>query len=132
MTEERIKLKLSSYKKAVERLERLIQEPEVNDYRLDALIQRFEFSYELAWKLIKTWLEFKGIEAGTPRDCFREAFAAGLIKDGEPWLQMLIDRNLSSHTYNEADARRIGERIEREHYPLLAGLAKLIEDDVIC
>ncbi|HWP96332.1 MAG TPA: nucleotidyltransferase substrate binding protein [Syntrophomonadaceae bacterium] len=130
MTAERIREKLSSYSRALERLERIVQEPEVNDYRLDALIQRFEFSYELAWKLIKAWLEFKGIEVSTPRDCFREAFAVGLTKEGEGWLQMLNDRNLSAHTYNETDARRIGERIEKKHYPLLAELLKLIEDDV--
>lgn len=130
MTAEKVKNKLSSYIRAMERLDRIVHEPEVNDYRLDALIKRFEFGYELAWKLIKAWLEFKGIEAATPRDCFREAFAAGLIQDGDAWLQMLNDRNLSSHTYNEKDARSIGQRIEKEHYPRLAKLVKLIGDDI--
>ena len=117
-----------NYKKALDKLQRIIDEPEVNDYRLDALIQRFEFTYELAWKLIKAWLEYKGIEARTPRDCFREAFAADLIQEGEGWMDMLVDRNLTSHTYEEKDARKIGKNIEEVHFLLLSQLIPAIEE----
>jgi len=128
MTLDRIQEKIINYKMALNKLQRIVDEPEVNDYRLDALIQRFEFTYELAWKLIKAWLEYNGIEARTPRDCFREAFTADLIRDGEGWMNMLVDRNLTSHTYDEKDARKIGKNIEEHHYALLAKLITEIEE----
>jgi nucleotidyltransferase substrate binding protein (TIGR01987 family) len=128
MTLDRIQEKIINYKMVLNKLQRIVDEPEVNDYRLDALIQRFEFTYELAWKLIKAWLEYNGIEARTPRDCFREAFTADLIRDGEGWMNMLVDRNLISHTYDEKDARKIGKNIEEHHYALLAKLITEIEE----
>ena len=128
MTLDRIQGKIINYKKALDKLQRIIDEPEVNDYRLDALIQRFEFTYELAWKLIKAWLEYNGIEARTPRDCFREAFAVDLIQEGEGWMDMLVDRNLTSHTYDEEDAKNIGKNIEEIHFLLLAELFTAIEE----
>ena len=119
--------KLEIYKDAVKRLENIIHQPEVNDYRLDALIKRFEFSYELSWKLIKLLLEYKGVEARSPRDCFKEAFAIGLIKNGSSWIDMLNDRNLTTHTYKEADAREICKRVENIYYVLLYSLIDAAE-----
>lgn len=130
MTTDRIRDKYENYMKAVEKLNAIIKAPEVNDYKLDALIQRFEFCYELSWKFIKAWLEYQGVDARTPRDCFREAFAAGLISDGEGWIKMLEDRNLSSHTYNEESAVQIGKRIEEQHYPLLTDLAQAVKGEL--
>lgn len=128
---ERIKDKLENYKKAVLKLEQILKAPEENDYKLDAIIKRFEFTYELSWKLLKAYLEFKGIEARTPRDCFKEAFAAGIIEDGNGWIDMLDDRNITSHTYDEDDARMICERIEKEHFVRLAKLLATIEGEIL-
>ena len=125
---ENIRQRLNTYKEAVGRLGNLINEPETNDYRLDAVIKRFEFSYELSWKLLKLLLEFKGIEAKSPRDCFKEAFAAGLIQDGSGWIDMLNDRNLTSHTYKEADAREICKRIETVYFTKLHMLIDIAEE----
>ncbi len=83
---------------------------EVNDRGVGTLsqlekegaIQRFEFAFELAWKTIKDYLEQDGIvvKPATPRNVIKEAFAASLIDDGQVWIDMMLHRNLLSHTYN--------------------------------
>jgi len=83
---------------------------EVNDRGVGSLsqlekegaIQRFEFAFELAWKTIKDYLEQDGIvvKPATPRNVIKEAFAASLIDDGQVWIDMMLHRNLLSHTYN--------------------------------
>jgi nucleotidyltransferase substrate binding protein (TIGR01987 family) len=86
---------------------------------IDGVIQRFEFTYELAWKVMKAYLEQQGVfEPKTPREVFRESYKIGLIADGDGWLDMMTDRNLTSHTYNEAAAREIYQKIKTNHWEL--------------
>ena len=76
----------------------------------DATIQRFEYSFEITWKLLKTYLaEAEGIVCNSPKRCFREALQVGLlsIKETETCLIMTDDRNLASHTYIEQVAQSI-------------------------
>ncbi len=88
----------------------LLHEPFAGDVaRLSALEQegtlhRFEFVLELSWKSMKDYLEHEGqvIHPLTPRQVIKEAFAAGLIADGQVWIDMLDHRNLLSHTYDAA------------------------------
>lgn len=97
----------------------------------DAAIQRFEFTYELAWKLITAFLEYQGIPgANSPRSAFKEAFAINLIHDGGIWINMLEDRNLTAHTYDERKAIEIYNRIKTIYYPQLAALAQDISKQV--
>jgi nucleotidyltransferase substrate binding protein (TIGR01987 family) len=98
----------------------------------DAVIQRFEFSLELSWKAMKNYLNYQGIlEATTPKQTIKEAFANGLIKNGETWINMLNDRNLTSHTYNQADADEIYKAIVEEYYEeMLSNLNNLKLKDV--
>ena len=72
------------------------------------LVQAFEFTHELAWNTLKDFLESQGAQSlyGS-KDTARAAFQAGLIEDGEAWIKMIADRDLTSHTYNEAIARGI-------------------------
>jgi nucleotidyltransferase substrate binding protein (TIGR01987 family) len=74
---------------------------------IDAAIQRFEFSFELGWKAIQACLKYEGREGKTPREVLQEAFRIGGIANEQAWLAMLSDRNLTSHTYNEALADAI-------------------------
>ena len=67
----------------------------------DSVIQRFEFCWELAWKILKLRLEMVGIEVLTPRDVFQESLNKGLIRDGNAWSEAQKMRNLTSHTYDE-------------------------------
>ncbi|MDP3090771.1 MAG: nucleotidyltransferase substrate binding protein [Nitrospira sp.] len=91
---------------ACARLENALNQP-VNEFVRDSAIQRFEFTFELLWKSLKAYAEESGVEAYSPRDTFRTAFQLGLLSEDRPWLQMLEDRNLTSHTYNEVTAETI-------------------------
>jgi nucleotidyltransferase substrate binding protein (TIGR01987 family) len=70
-------------------------------------IQRFEFTFELAWKAVATVAQAHGVEARSPREAFKQAFALGWVTDEDVWLRMLDDRNRTTHTYNEAVAEEI-------------------------
>lgn len=116
--------------RAIGRLMDVASWPETHDGRVEASIQCLEFVVELYWKLLKHMLHFKGVIAATPRDVFKEAFAAGWIDDEDIWVRMLKDRNLSSHTYNEDLAQEILGRIPRylpvmrQNYEALLALAE--------
>lgn len=75
-------------------------------------IQAFEFTYELAWNVLRDYLIWQGTETiSGSRDAIREGFRLGLISDGKAWLAMLQDRNRTVHTYNEATANQILEQL---------------------
>jgi nucleotidyltransferase substrate binding protein (TIGR01987 family) len=81
---------------------------------LDLAVQRFEFTYEMSWKTLKRLLDFLGIDAKYPRAVFQEAYAAGLIKDEAVWLDMIEQRNLAAHIYDEYEILPILDKLE--HY----------------
>jgi len=96
----------------------------------DGTIQRFEFTFELVWKTLKLYLERQGHECGGPRATLKKAFAEGLIatpEEADVWLQMLDDRNLTSHAYHEVLATRIYKSVARDYAPLLSALAAKIQ-----
>lgn len=107
---------LATLARAIERLREALAQPEENPLAIDGTIQRFEFAIELSWKALRRMLSREGISTSTPREALTEAFRAGWLADEAAWLQMLRDRNQTSHTYDEATARRIYASI-RESFP---------------
>lgn len=101
---------------ALERLREALGEPEHSTLAIDGTIQRFEFVIELFWKTLKRCLEQEGIETRTPKETLQRAHQAAWLGDETAWLQMLRDRNETSHIYDEAAARRIYGHI-REYFP---------------
>ena len=91
---------------ALSRLDLALAQP-VNEFVRDSFIQRFEFTFELFCKSLKAYAEESGLEAFSPRDSIRIAFQLGVIQESPEWFRMLEDRNLTSHTYNEATADSI-------------------------
>ena len=79
----------------------------------DAAIQRFEYCFELVWKLIKRRLKIDGIEVNSPRQAIRHAFENGYIEDADFWFELLEDRNLTTHTYNADIADKVYESARR-------------------
>ena len=75
----------------------------------DATIQRFEYTFELAWRLFRKVAKIEGIEVGSPRQAIRAVYDVGLLKDVDVWFEMLDDRNRTSHTYNEITAEQVFE-----------------------
>ena len=127
---ERIKNLYTDFKKALERLAQALNEDlSKGSIVVDGTIQRFEFTFELAWKLAKAILKFNGVEAETPRLVIKEAFKSNLIddKDGHAWIDMLEDRNKTSHIYDEKQALKIYEKIKTNHFKLLEGFKENVK-----
>lgn len=117
---------LIDYQSSLERLTETLDEDILkNPIALDALIQRFEFTFEIAWKLMRAILLYRGKEVNTPRMAIKESFKEKFFEDGDGWIKMLEDRNLTSHTYKKDLAEEIYKRIKNKHSALLK---KLKED----
>jgi nucleotidyltransferase substrate binding protein (TIGR01987 family) len=129
MSKERFTERKSDVRESAARLAEAIAQPESALIR-DATIQRFEFTFEVVWKTLKLYLERQGHECGGPRTTLKKAFAENLIptpEEADGWLQMLEDRNLTTHAYDEELARGIYSRIVRSHAPLLGAMAEKIQ-----
>lgn len=125
MKPERIGELYEDFRKALARLKEAVGvEVSKNSLVVDAAIQRFEFSFELAWKLLRALLLYQGIQANSPRAAIKEGFSAGLIGDGEGWIDMLEDRNRTSHIYDEKEAVKIFDTIRKSHISLLMELER--------
>src|SRR3990167_1523928 len=104
----RWKQRFSNYKKALAQLEKFIAQGKLNELEEHGLIQAFEYTHELAWNVLRDYLIEQGhINLYGSRDATREAFKLDLIHDGETWMEMIKDRNRTSHTYNQKTANQI-------------------------
>jgi nucleotidyltransferase substrate binding protein (TIGR01987 family) len=110
-------IKVNNFNNALAKLkEGIAKYDEANDLLRDGIIQRFEFTFELAWKTLKAVFEDEGLSGlNSPKTVLREAFAAELIKDDELWLSMLSDRNSTAHIYNEQLAIEICHNIQEKY-----------------
>ncbi len=104
---------LATLARALERLREALAQPVENPLAIDGTIQRFEFAIELFWKALRRLLVHEGITTTTPREALTEAYRAGWLSDEAVWLQMLRDRNETSHTCDEATAKRVYASIRR-------------------
>jgi len=125
--------RLDNYERAVAVLNRILslgRERELSEAERMGLIQSFEFSFELAWKLMKDFLESKGSNAifGS-KDAIRQAFSLGIIENGQTWMDMLDSRNESSHAYDERIADKVVSNVSLsyldEFKKLLAAMERL-------
>ncbi|GAB4420719.1 MAG: nucleotidyltransferase substrate binding protein [Thermodesulfovibrionales bacterium] len=121
----RLQYALDRFSDAHKRLREAINEKET-PLSIDGTIQRFEFTFELAWKVIQKFIRYEGFDCNTPRECLRKAYSAGIIDNDEIWLDMLDDRNKTSHIYNEAVAKGIFNRIRQDYVMELEGLRDLL------
>jgi nucleotidyltransferase substrate binding protein (TIGR01987 family) len=112
MTDIRWKQRFQNYKKAYFLLKTALEEKDLqlySDLEKEGIAQRYEYTFELAWKVLKDYLIFTGIslEQITPRAVIKEAFGAKIISDGQSWIEMLELRNLLSHTYDKKTYDRV-------------------------
>jgi len=119
----RWKQRFGHYKKAFALLEQTMTIEAPSDAERAGLIQFFEMSFELAWKVLKDYLEEEGFSnVVSPRETVKQAYQAGLIKDGHIWIEALRDRNLTVHTYEEKIAIAVEQKIRDLYFPVLAEL----------
>ncbi|MCM2353294.1 MAG: nucleotidyltransferase substrate binding protein [Pseudobdellovibrio sp.] len=107
--------RFNNFEKALTQLQaahNLSQQRMLNDLEKQGLIQAFEFTHELAWNVLKDYIEYSGGQSliGS-KDTTREAFQKNLISHGDTWMEMIKSRNLTSHTYNQDTASAIVRNI---------------------
>ena len=118
---ERVKERLDDALKAIATFEKIVGLKEPTDIERDAAIQRFEYSFEMAWKAAQAYLTNQGLtNIVSPRSAIRASFTVGMFNEetAEKIMRMVDDRNLTSHTYREEFAVKL--------YHSLAGHAALL------
>ena len=126
MTEGSAARRIALFAQALARLQEALSVPEDPIVR-DACIQRFEFTFEMAWRAIQAHARVEGLTCLSPRDCLRTAFRLGLLEDDPGWMAMVEDRNRTTHTYDEAGARAIYTALSGHARRLAALLSRLRE-----
>ncbi|MBQ9187524.1 MAG: nucleotidyltransferase substrate binding protein [Prevotella sp.] len=124
--------RFSNYRKALRKLgqavdivsEKMDWGEEVDDLLQEGLIQRFEYTHELAWKVMKDYAEYQGYtDVKGSRDAFRKGLEMGIIDSGT-WMESIEDRNQTSHNYDDETANEIYEAVVEEYYPLFKKFEK--------
>lgn len=126
-TDIRWKQRFDNFDRAFRLLQSGIEERPLDNYsdlEQEGLIQRFEFSFELAWKTIKDFLVASGLQITpvTPETVIKEAYAAEIIDDGQVWIDMMLDRNLLAHTYDQQQFRKALTSVKEVYLPKLEQL----------
>lgn len=128
----RWKQRFDNYQRALRQLTAAValsRERPLSELEQQGLIQGFEFTHELAWNVLKDYLEMEGIQGLVgSRSTVREAFKRGLICDGETWMDMIDKRNLSSHTYNQAVAQAIVHAVIGHYHPAFLELERRMKE----
>lgn len=119
--------KIENYHHAVSQLEQAVavySNDQSDSLYRDGLIQRFEFTVELAWKSLKEYLEDQGsvLAVAAPRAVLKDAYAAGVIMDAEIWDEIIRSRNVTSHVYDEQTAIEVAEKVCNTYLPVLKKL----------
>src|SRR3984957_7769837 len=116
----RWKQRFSNYNKALSQLRKFIDKGALNELEQQGLIQAFEYTYELAWNVMKDYFTYMQADQNIlgSRDAIQLAFNRGLISEGKIWMDMIESRIKSSHTYNEDTAQEIGDKIVGQYYML--------------
>ncbi len=114
--------RFANYKKALERLSSavsLANERELSELEEQGVIKSFEYTHELAWNVMKDYLEYQGsVNLRGSRDAIREAFKFNLVEKGELWMSTLKSRQETVHTYNEPMAKSVLELIKDQYLPI--------------
>ncbi len=119
----RWKQRFSNFSRALSLLREAMEEDvfSLKQLEKEGIIQRFEYTFELAWKVLKDKMEFDGIvlDQISPKTVVRQAFAAKYINDPDTWLKMIGDRNLISHTYDFVKFEAVIQSIADSYLPML-------------
>ena len=118
---ERFQQRRAEFDKALQRLVMALAQ-ERNEYTQDAVIQRFEFTYELAWKALKNCLAMKDIDVRNAKDTLKAAYQQGLIQDADAWSLLHQQRNLTSHTYDSQLADEVYDFVAQQGVTLFKAL----------
>ena len=116
----------ANFTKALAQLTEFVEQPQLNKFEVQGLIQCFEYTFELAWKTAKDYLEAEGFIIKSPRQAIQTAFQSQLIHDGHVWIDAL-EKSLMAHTYDEAIAVQAEQLIRRSYFPMLIALKQELD-----
>lgn len=115
--------RFQNFEKSLSYLQEAMEIKKPDIFQKAGTIQFFEMTFELAWNLVKDYLEDQGFQdVKSPRSALKKAFETGLIVDGHKWMELLLNRNLTAHTYDEETADEVIKLIQTEYKPLLKQL----------
>jgi nucleotidyltransferase substrate binding protein (TIGR01987 family) len=118
----RWKQRFDNFGKPFGMLSEFIAKNELNKFEEQGLIQCFEYTFELAWKTMKDYLEESGYTVKSLREAIQTAFQSGLIVDGHTWIDALRKRNIMAHTYGESTAKQAVSLIRDEYFGIIKQL----------
>lgn len=125
----RWKQRFENFDKSYRLLKKYSNQSINTELEMAGIIQFFEMTFELAWKVLKDYLESEGYIVKSPRETVKQAFQIGLIDDGHVWIDALSNRNLTTHTYDEELAKKMTQEILVSYLPELEKMHnKLLEE----
>ena len=134
--EVRWKQRFQNFSRAYNLLNSVLEENDIDDLsnlEQEGVVQRFEYTYELAWKTLKDYLEYNGANIAeiTARNVFKEAYSSKIIKNSEIFIDMMLSRNLLSHTYDFNKFRDILIKVKKDYMPVLSDLYFFFMDRIL-
>ncbi len=124
----RWKQRFQNFEKSLLLLERALEIESPDIVQKAGLIQFFELTFELSWKVMKDYLEAEGFEdIKSPRAAIKKSFEIELIENGHLWIKLLEDRNLTTHTYDEETVDKIEQLIRNEYAPSIRAFHEKIK-----
>ena len=123
--------RLKDFREVRNRLQEALLRNEFDELEKDGVIQRFEFTFELAWKTLKDYLEDQGVaDAVSPKKVLQKAFQENILLDGQLWMEMLEDRNKLSHIYRREMSEDVFTNIKEKYGQALGDLVLALEKEL--
>ena len=126
----RWKQRFENFDKSYKLLKKYSNQEITTELERAGIIQFFEMTFELAWKVLKDYLESEGYMVKSPRETVKQAFQIGLIDNGHIWIDALSNRNLTTHTYDEELATKMTSEILNAYLPELDKLYNIFSEDL--
>ena len=133
----RWKQRFQNFDRAFVLLRSAFEEKEINDFsqlEQEGIIQRFEYTYELAWKTMKDYLQDNGntiLPEVTARNVIKEAYAANIISNGQVWIDMMLHRNILSHCYDFAKFQEVLKAISKFYLPAISAFHEWLLERIV-
>ena len=128
--ESRWVMRFRNFEKSYKFFKSIVERLDFSNLEIAALIKSFEFTYEIAWKTIKDYLEEQGLPTKFPREAIKEGFRTEIIEDGHTWMQMLEKRNELAHTYSEEISDEAVDLIKSKFYPAITQVYQYFKERV--
>lgn len=128
--ETRLNQRFSNFEKTVKLFERTLQIANPSEAEKAGLVQFYEMSFELAWKILKDKLESEGFIVKSPRDAIKTAYQAEYIDNGHAWPDALNDRNLTAHIYDEEVSEEIIYKIRTQYFQIINELYSTFKNEL--